>query len=693
MALLFLLSVLQPQDSVIVIQSSMAWAVDTCQRSVSVREPELFSRGDRVVLHAPVCAGQGAMPHVAAGEWSWNVVDTITQHRLWLRYPVPGTLQRYRQLQIVRAHKPAERHLSVRIVAKPWDGMDGGVVAIWAASAIDLHSQVSATGAGFGAPIPAWNTRDTTTLNNNGTTDLPLRPVTHLQGACRAPFQNHSQHPWLAATADGIPRNGGGTGGRGADTGGRGGRTSTAFPPVTVTQNGASQPPSQDSKLTFGMAGACGHGNDMDAGIGGRGGGIVLIYCSALHMHPGSVISADGVNGHDASHDGAGAGGGAGTIVIDSDTLTGTGTLSVRGGHGGSTHSTLFVSGPGGGGSGGRVCTHSAIPATIRVQVDAGAAGSARTRIWPAAVSDHSARPGAGGRIDTTMQRWRDLASAGSTPRLRSADSVVDRGSTTTIWAENVSSVDWLDTVTASSAMSATTTAIHNGRWFRARLKSLDGCVTIDSVHVRPTPASPVLTFSVGDLRGRAGDSVDVYLNVRTSGSIGRSIEGVAHVSTHPRVLLPVRGSGDVVRGRTRLTLPFRLSSASQSTYRRDRLLAVLGDSSAVQISIDSVVISMSAASLTIRRQHGTFTLEDICRQGGAGRLFDGQILVAINGRMIQSRAANLYICDLLGRIVAQYENPERVERQVTIESRIQGLIFVVLSDNDWMRSIPVWLE
>jgi hypothetical protein len=691
MALLFVLSLAIPADSVTIVRSSPAWSIDTCQRSVFVKETHLFLPGCRVLLHVPTCAAAVTGMHQPPGAWAWNVVDTVADGRLWLRYAIASSVSRSRHMQIVRAYEPANPQIDGRISAQPWNGSSGGIIAIWSDSAVEISGKITANGVGFRSGQRSWNSRDTSPPEISH--EEHPRDFGHGEGACQQGSKAVNVHRWYQGGHAGSARNGGGGGGNATGAGGAGGMTSSAFGSPALGSAGQMRDASELANAVFGSAGGSGHGNDLDGGDGGPGGGLVFIACRQLQMQPGSIISADGVNGKDASHDGAGGGGAGGMIVIDADSIIGFGALSVRGGHGGSTHSTLFLCGPGGGGAGGSILLRSALPDGGHAHVEAGVPGEARLSTTPALASDHGARPGGDGSVIAALPPWKDRRPLRSMPRLSSADSVVERGRTTKLWVSNASVVRWLNDVKIISADSCQTPPIDSGHWFRALITTADGCMTIDSVHVRPKPTAPTLIVSIGDLKGRAGDSVDIYLNVRMTSPPSATVDGTAYVSTYARVLMPARDGGTIRQRRTHLMLPFRLSTSGGSTYRRDRLVAVLGDSATVQISIDSVVLSASSASVNVRRTHGSFTLEDLCREGGRPRLFDGESAVSIIGRTIRTDAREVYVSDALGRMLQQSSNPSRRMMDMRIDDSVRGLVFVVLSTDEWMRSIPVWLS
>ncbi len=687
MALLLLLKLLVTEDPAEVIHSSWAWDIDACSSSLQVRRPELFDHGNRVLVHVPVCRHRVASDRHAVGAWSWNVIDTIIAGRLFLRYQLPTDVAAAEHVQVVRAMEPRNKIIDQRVVPQPWNGYDGGVVAIWSDDTLTIDAPITASGKGYFQLVRSWNTADTLARSFG---DSTISEPGSGGSACPGWRQIDTASMWLAETIGGKPHNAGGAGGTSAGAGGQGGKSSTAFADVFVASGRPRRPSDDGSRLLFGSSGASGHGNDLDAGRGGSAGGAVVIRTRHLRLNRGSNISADGINGRDARHDAAGGGGGAGTIMIDALTVDGDGLLSVRGGHGGSTHSTLFLSGPGGGGGGGSILTTVSLPSTVRCAVDGGSAGDAHAQYVADSTLRHAAQQGSAGTLNTAIPSWQPSAARVQHMRLRRSDSVVPAGSQAILWSEGAERTLWLDDLESIAGDSVRTQPVEAGRWYRARMFGKDGCTRVDSIFVRVMPASTALIVSIGDLRARAGDSVDVYLNVRTASIPARPIEGVAYVSTHPNLLLPIGAAATVSRGRTRIQFPFRLG-ATTATYRRDQLQAALGDSSSVQLSIDSV--RLSDASITVQRRHGRFTLDGICQLDGRRRLFSNTPVYSIRGRSVTTMAAEVLISDVLGRPLAQYRSIDGKGLTFTINPELDGLVFVVFYDETSLLTVPLWLQ
>ncbi|MFN9956752.1 MAG: hypothetical protein ACK55I_26930, partial [bacterium] len=125
----------------------------------------------------------------------------------------------------------------------------------------------------------------------------------------------------------------------------------------------------------------------------------------------------------------------------------------------------------------------------------------------------------------------------------------------------------------------------------------------------------------------------------------------MATLSTHAPIAFPVRNP-NIVESRAVFRIPFTIASGTNSTFRREPLAIMLGDSLVSQISIDS--ISITGGALNIRRRHGRITLDSICVAGGRPRLFDPTAsLLRVEGRTLHAEADELIVSDLLGRRIS----------------------------------------
>lgn len=317
------------------------------------------------------------------------------------------------------------------VVASPWDGTRGGIVALNAANALDVEGLVSASGAGFrgGAVRSAFSFGETT-----------FRTTFDFAAAEKGEGIAGSASDYdllLGRYGRGSPANGGGGGnahnagggggangdngntwtGQGVMTGGSpawfldpgyiangnsltnssgGGRGGYTFSDTNldavVTGPGdpswggldfrvergglGGKPVGNDpaTRLFMGGGGGAGESNGTAGGAGGRGGGIVLLISGQITGT--GLVRADGDDGQDTipPHNDAPGGGGAGGTIIVSNSLAFSGvSLSAIGGDGGSQFLTSNeAEGPGGGGGGGYIAVRVGTTSTI---ADGGASG------------------------------------------------------------------------------------------------------------------------------------------------------------------------------------------------------------------------------------------------------------------------------------------------------------------------------
>lgn len=283
--------------------------------------------------------------------------------------------------QLIRV--PEYTQLTLRrgasLVAAPWDGHTGGVVAFLARGDIINDGEISASHGGFrgGRFEPGLPSL----MGCLGVEDEPAGGgaqkgeglVSEPHGAALTGAGNVSH-----GGGGGVCRRSGGGGGGQGGPGGQGGRTASEDGERDVGGlGGAMLEYSLLDHLTFGGGGGSGHGTDWlePRPDGGRGGGAVFIRGRRL-LGKGR-ISAEGEGGGDSLEDGAGGGGAGGSISLRLAEGMQCGSISARGGDGGSTSRARV--GPGGGGGGGRVLLQAAVDLGCPVsslEVGAGLAGS-----------------------------------------------------------------------------------------------------------------------------------------------------------------------------------------------------------------------------------------------------------------------------------------------------------------------------
>lgn len=307
------------------------------------------------------------------------------------------TTRGQRRFQIVRVPQYVDFTVAATLTSAPWDGQQGGIVALDVANILDLNSgtidvselgfrgggaRSSTTGSGSftdyrtpfsngangakgesisGTPQLIW---DSISVVNTGTDGYP-----------NGSFGRGSPGNGGGGGTDGRPtandRNTGGGGGAGYGDGGKGGHAWCPGGPSVCEQSGGfggkGVTVQTVNRLTLGGGGGAGTTNNATGVPGGgvassgeAGGGIILIRAKTI---TGSgTLRANGADGNTTvDNDGSGGGGGGGTLLIDAeDTTSASITAQAMGGDGGSNGNSS-PHGPGGGGGGGLVLYTSSV--------------------------------------------------------------------------------------------------------------------------------------------------------------------------------------------------------------------------------------------------------------------------------------------------------------------------------------------
>ncbi len=295
------------------------------------------------------------------------------------------------------------------VVAQPWNGSRGGVVAFYART-MNLTGSVVATAAGFRGGL------------SNTVSDISIQNVTGLDLNGAGPeaagkgestditaFTRGGRGNLAHGGGGGNAKNAGGGGGGNGGAGGLGGKessgtTNTMDDELTRGLGGA---PWSDTvgvldAVAFGGGGGGGHQDSMAPGPGGAGGGVVMVLAATV-TGSGTLV-ANGADGATSAvvgntSDAGGGGGAGGTVVLWSNSdVPATVVVAAQGGQGGDVGipmGSFTKRGPGGGGGGGRVLVRAGN--TVASDVSGGLAGenlSDPTDPW-------SATPGAEGQVQT----------------------------------------------------------------------------------------------------------------------------------------------------------------------------------------------------------------------------------------------------------------------------------------------------
>lgn len=260
-------------------------------------------------------------------------------------------------VQLVKVAVYQSAKVTGDVLARPWNGSIGGVIAIEVAEDLTLNANITANGQGFRGgvvSIPISKCNVTTQMSSwtfghagakgEGIVSLPV------------PYQPAGRGALGNGGGGGNGNNGGGAGG---GNGGEGGDGGSANKQCSVPYKVGGRPGKavdslvQKQRFYMGGGGGGGHQNDTLGSSGGNGGGIVFVFAKTIISNE-FIISADGESvTEDADWDGAGGGGAGGTIFIDARNVTGNLNVSARGGNGGDIIHQFNAHGPGGGGGGG----------------------------------------------------------------------------------------------------------------------------------------------------------------------------------------------------------------------------------------------------------------------------------------------------------------------------------------------------
>jgi len=375
------------------------------------------------VIDSSNSAGYGyVIDEGGAGTYELVRAGIVNGNRVGISAGCGGLTRHYRaagRTQVVRVAHVNDLVVSsgASVVARPWDGARGGVVAIDADGTVTVRGAVDAGGRGFRGGV-----RDNNSANSAAADQL-YRSTDSADGGEKgesiAGFETDYDTVGGGRYCRGAPangggggtsHNGGGGGGANGDSGdgwsgdgvmdmatigaaawsldpawayhggnpthssggGRGGYTfsfsdqdALTVPPGDSRWAGnfrrergghGGHPLKNDpaERIFAGGGGGAGDSNNNAGGSGGAGGGVVWMRAAAIGGT--GLVTADGAPGENtrpAGNDGPGGGGAGGTIVAVSNSFGGL-TFSARGGKGGNQNiATLEAEGPGGGGGGG----------------------------------------------------------------------------------------------------------------------------------------------------------------------------------------------------------------------------------------------------------------------------------------------------------------------------------------------------
>ncbi|WNG44793.1 hypothetical protein F0U60_12360 [Archangium minus] len=339
--------------------------------AVQVDSAEGFAAGELVMVLQTTGLVPAAVPgrvepmvlsQDAVGRWELARVYAVDGDVLSLRSPL---LYSYAAevSQVIRVPELTSVHVlpGASLVAQPWNGATGGVLAFLATGTVLNEGRIDVSGMGFSGGSPTWQEKG---CSSAGGTGEGVDSTAHGR-----------------ATGPENVANGGGGGSCHGRAGGGGGNASAGgqagmLPWGSGGKGGASLVYSLLDHLTFGGGGGGGsvRGEQLaHEAQGGRGGGAIFIRAGGLDGS--GAISASGEAGGFSVSDGPGGGGAGGSILLRLAGPMRCGGLHAEGGRGGaSLGSSEPVSG--GGGGAGRVLYQSSSVTGCPISAGAGLSDS-----------------------------------------------------------------------------------------------------------------------------------------------------------------------------------------------------------------------------------------------------------------------------------------------------------------------------
>ena len=313
-----------------------------------------------------------------AGRWELARLASVEPGVLRLTAPLVRRFASVSQVVRVPEYDTVRINTSGSLVAPPWNGRTGGVLAFLATGTVFNSGSLVADGVGFRGGAVQTGT----------STQMGCEALNGPVGGGGASGGGANKGEGIAsagAATSGYGRlgNGGGggnchdAGGGGGALGGRGGRGGNSAQedgsrPVGG-HGGAALGFEPQERLLLGGGGGAGH----EGSAGGTGGGIIFIRANEIQgPKPRGLITANGGTSPASSTGGAGGGGAGGSIHVRVERRLGCTVLEARGGAGGNSDIS-----PGGGAGGGHLYLQGqgGVDSACAVSASAGLGGTTST--------------------------------------------------------------------------------------------------------------------------------------------------------------------------------------------------------------------------------------------------------------------------------------------------------------------------
>lgn len=301
------------------------------------------------------------------GEFSLHLVQRVAGNRLELASPLNRP---WRSQETQAVSVPQYSNVTIApgasLVAPPWNGTSGGVLALVATGTVRNDGLLTASGQGLRGGTPREVAESERLCM--GDDELAPRGAMKGEGGLVGTFASSitGRGPSDSGGGGGVCQYAGGGGGASLGEGGQGGASADGKRDV----GGIGGTALSNAGLVLGGGGGAANGSFGRGRAGGNGGGA--IFLRARGLEGGGTMSADGADGQATdSRFGAGGGGGGGGAVVLEIVDSAQCRVSASGGAGG----MATDSGPGGGGGGGRISLRAARILECPTSVAGGASG------------------------------------------------------------------------------------------------------------------------------------------------------------------------------------------------------------------------------------------------------------------------------------------------------------------------------
>ncbi|OJH36194.1 adventurous gliding motility protein AgmC [Cystobacter ferrugineus] len=338
------------------------------------------------------------------GRWELARVDSVSGTTLKLRAPL---IRGYAALvtQVIRVPEFTDVTVGLEdsIIAKPWDGKVGGVLAFLATGNVRNLGMISVDGAGFRGGVFVGDAGGSGSTGCSGDEESAPKGAQKGEGIANTYYgPSHTGRGYvLNGGGGGVCLRAGGGGGANHGKGGVGGFSSSVDGNRGV--GGRAGVSIDDyallNRFIPGGGGGAGHGSPASVARGGSGGGVLFIRARSLSG--GGSLLATGSSGYYSNTEAGGGGGAGGSIHLRFATTASCGDIDASGGNGGSPNTKQV--GPGGGGGGGVILLQAANSAGCVANASSvlgGLSGSQKDSGAPGGLS-YGAGSGAGGRVET----------------------------------------------------------------------------------------------------------------------------------------------------------------------------------------------------------------------------------------------------------------------------------------------------